>query len=262
MIWRREGVFNGGCLMVCAVTIGVVLMISGVSGHFEVEESDGSVSNVTGLIPLYIGVLLPLSSNGDWAEEFANQSMAAMHIAVADLNNRSDILPDHEIHLVVRDTQGSSARALNLLYEMILSKPSMIAFVGTIEAETTKILAAVTGIWGIIQMGFANSAIGLSDHRLYPFFIRTMGSSSDLNKVKLQICERFGWSKISTITEATEPHAGIMEDLHELLDYRNFTLVSRQSFYYDPAGVISRLKVVVACPGCPLAGSPDEAIPQ
>eukprot|EP00057_Strongylocentrotus_purpuratus_P029131 XP_011683605.1 PREDICTED: gamma-aminobutyric acid type B receptor subunit 2-like [Strongylocentrotus purpuratus] len=218
MIWRREGVFNGGCLMVCAVTIGVVLMISGVSGHFEVEESDGSVSNVTGLIPLYIGVLLPLSSNGDWAEEFANQSMAAMHIA------------------------GSSARALNLLYEMILSKPSMIAFVGTIEAETTKILAAVTGIWGIIQMGFANSAIGLSDHRLYPFFIRTMGSSSDLNKVKLQICERFGWSKISTITEATEPHAGIMEDLHELLDYRNFTLVSRQSFYYDPAGVISRLK--------------------
>nr|XP_054761955.1 gamma-aminobutyric acid type B receptor subunit 2-like [Lytechinus pictus] len=125
---------------------------------------------------------------------------------------------------------------------MILSKPSKIAFVGSIEADTTKILAAVTGQWGFIQMGFANSAIGLSNHLLYPYFIRTMGSSSDLNKVKLQICERFGWRKISTITEATEPHAGIMEDLHGLLEYQNFTLVSRQSFYYDPAGVISRLK--------------------
>ena len=93
--------------MVRAVTLGVALMISGVSGHFEVEESYGSVSNASGLIPLYIGVLLPLSSNGDWAEEFANQSMAAMNIAVADLNNRSDILPDHQIHLIVRDTQVS-----------------------------------------------------------------------------------------------------------------------------------------------------------
>ncbi|XP_041472380.1 gamma-aminobutyric acid type B receptor subunit 2-like isoform X2 [Lytechinus variegatus] len=211
-------------------------------GHFEVEESEAKVSNTSGLIPLYIGVLLPLSSNGNWAEEFANQSMFAMDLAVADLNNRSDILPDHQIHLVVKDTKGSTALALNLLYEMILSKPSMVAFVGSIEADTTKILAAVTGQWGIIQMGFANSAIGLSNHLLYPYFIRTMGSSSDLNKVKLQICERFGWKKISTITEATEPHAGIMEDLHGLLEYQNFTLVSRQSFYYDPAGVISRLK--------------------
>ncbi|XP_041463881.1 gamma-aminobutyric acid type B receptor subunit 1-like [Lytechinus variegatus] len=216
-------------------------MTPGISGHFEVEEIEAKVSNDSGLISLYIGVLLPLSSNG-WEEEYANQSMVAMNLAVDDLNNRTDILPDHFIHLVIRDTKGSTALALNLLYEMILSKPSMIAFVGSIEAETTKILAAVTGNWGIIQMGFANSAIGLSDHLLYPFFIRTMGSSSDLNKVKLQICERFGWSKISTITEATEPHAGIMEDLHSLLDDRNITLVTRQSFYYDPAGVMDRLK--------------------
>ena len=36
----------------------------------------------------------------------------------------------------------------------------MIAFVGTIEAETTKILAAVTGIWGIIQVSIVPSVLG------------------------------------------------------------------------------------------------------
>ncbi|XP_071479938.1 gamma-aminobutyric acid type B receptor subunit 2-like, partial [Diadema antillarum] len=137
---------------------------------------------------------------------------------------------------------GSSGRALDQLYDLLLGRRQIIAFAGTIEAETTKILAEVTGQWGVIQVGFANSAIGLSDHARYPYFVRTMGSSADLNKVKVQICQRFGWTRVSTITESVEPHIGVMSDFHELLETENITLHSRQSFYYDPSGAVSRLK--------------------
>ena len=121
MICRHGAGLSRGGLSWWAVALGLALglslMASQVSCHFEIDESKAVVSNVSGLIPLYIGVLLSLSSNGNkWAEEFANHSLIAMNLAVSDLNNRTDILPDHAIHLIFKDTQVRVATVIFIDY--------------------------------------------------------------------------------------------------------------------------------------------------
>ena len=53
---------------------------------------------------LYLAGLFPLSVPG-WIGDYGLQSLSAVQIAIEDINKREDVLPDHELVLVYRDTQ-------------------------------------------------------------------------------------------------------------------------------------------------------------
>lgn len=54
--------------------------------------------------PLYIAGLFPLSPGG-WIENYGNQSLISVSMAIDLINNRSDILPEHELILVYNDSK-------------------------------------------------------------------------------------------------------------------------------------------------------------
>ena len=60
-------------------------------------------STTPGRKPLYIGGLLPLTKGS--SPDFGPTAFAGCKLAVDDINNRSDVLPDYELIVNWTDTQ-------------------------------------------------------------------------------------------------------------------------------------------------------------
>ena len=55
--------------------------------------------------PLYIGGLLPLSEADGWSRFFGYSAKVGAELAVIDINNRSDVLPDYNLVLNISDSE-------------------------------------------------------------------------------------------------------------------------------------------------------------
>ena len=61
------------------------------------------VALVTCRQPLYVGSLLKLTNH--WASKYANAFATIWEFAFEEIGNRTDILADYSLHLVIKDTQ-------------------------------------------------------------------------------------------------------------------------------------------------------------
>ncbi|XP_033634235.1 gamma-aminobutyric acid type B receptor subunit 2-like [Asterias rubens] len=193
--------------------------------------------------PLYIGGLLPLSEADGWSRFFGYSAKVGAELAVIDINNRSDVLPDYNLVLDISDSEADQAVALNRLYELLYSPPVKVAIFGPLLSGTTEIVAQVIAKWDIIQMSPGASTPVLTDRVKYPHTYRTLTSSAAFAAAELQIIHKFGWTKIATFHQAREPHIGRTNEFLKLAaSDENISVVSTETFYNDPLEALQRLK--------------------
>ncbi|XP_033634882.1 gamma-aminobutyric acid type B receptor subunit 2-like [Asterias rubens] len=213
-------------------SVWILVLVMGFAGNYA--------STTPGRKPLYIGGLLPLTKGS--SPDFGPTAFAGCKLAVDDINNRSDVLPDYELIVNWTDTQHNLPITLNKLYEFIYNPPVKVAIFGPLFSSITEVLAEVIGQWNITQISPGASTPVLTDRVKFPHVYRMLTSSAAFGTAQAGIVRQFGWTKIATLNTATEPHKGRINSLKDEESESNFTVIISESFLTDPLDALKRLK--------------------
>ncbi|XP_061822760.1 gamma-aminobutyric acid type B receptor subunit 1 isoform X1 [Nerophis lumbriciformis] len=186
---------------------------------------------------LYIGALFPMS--GGWPGGQA--CLPAAKMALALVNERTDILPDYELELIHYDSMCDPGEATKLLYDLLYTEPIKIVLMPGCSSVST-LVAEAARMWNLIVLSYGSSSPALSNRQRFPTFFRTHPSATLHNPTRVQLFQKWKWTKIATIQQTTEVFTSTLDDLEERVKEAGIEISVRQSFLSDPAVAVKNLK--------------------
>uniref|UniRef100_W5KWH6 Gamma-aminobutyric acid type B receptor subunit 1 n=1 Tax=Astyanax mexicanus TaxID=7994 RepID=W5KWH6_ASTMX len=186
---------------------------------------------------LYIGALFPMS--GGWPGGQACLPSAKMALEL--VNKRTDILPDYELELIHYDSQCDPGEATKLLYDLLYTEPIKIVLMPGCSSVST-LVAEAARMWNLIVLSYGSSSPALSNRQRFPTFFRTHPSATLHNPTRVQLFQKWGWTKIATIQQTTEVFTSTLDDLEQRVKEAGIEISVRQSFLTDPAVAVKNLK--------------------
>ena len=116
--------------------------------------------------------LAPLS--GEW--DVGQTTAAAMPIAVEDINNDPNLLPNHELQFVFGNTNCSVNTALPLVMNFWATKKRNVdAFIGGGCNRVCEYISLLAGKWNLPVISWGCMSGHLSNRKTFPTFVRTVG---------------------------------------------------------------------------------------
>uniref|UniRef100_A0A8C5B0J2 Gamma-aminobutyric acid (GABA) B receptor, 1b n=1 Tax=Gadus morhua TaxID=8049 RepID=A0A8C5B0J2_GADMO len=186
---------------------------------------------------LYIGALFPMS--GGWPGGQA--CLPAARMALNLVNRRSDILPDYELELIHYDSMCDPGQATKLLYDLLYTEPIKVLLLPGCSSVST-LVAEAARMWNLIVLSYGSSSPALSNRQRFPTFFRTHPSATLHNPTRVQLFQKWKWTKIATIQQTTEVFTSTLDDLEERVKEAGIEISVRQSFLTDPAVAVKNLK--------------------
>ncbi|XP_008279515.1 gamma-aminobutyric acid type B receptor subunit 1 [Stegastes partitus] len=186
---------------------------------------------------LYIGALFPMS--GGWPGGQACLPSAQMALDL--VNKRTDILPDYELELIHYDSMCDPGEATKLLYDLLYTEPIKIVLMPGCSSVST-LVAEAARMWNLIVLSYGSSSPALSNRQRFPTFFRTHPSATLHNPTRVQLFQKWKWTKIATIQQTTEVFTSTLDDLEERVKEAGIEISVRQSFLSDPAVAVKNLK--------------------
>ncbi|XP_070777975.1 gamma-aminobutyric acid type B receptor subunit 1 isoform X2 [Enoplosus armatus] len=186
---------------------------------------------------LYIGALFPMS--GGWPGGQA--CLPAARMALDLVNKRADILPDYELELIHYDSMCDPGEATKLLYDLLYTEPIKIVLMPGCSSVST-LVAEAARMWNLIVLSYGSSSPALSNRQRFPTFFRTHPSATLHNPTRVQLFQKWKWTKIATIQQTTEVFTSTLDDLEERVKEAGIEISVRQSFLTDPAVAVKNLK--------------------
>nr|XP_033487791.1 extracellular calcium-sensing receptor-like [Epinephelus lanceolatus] len=141
------------------------------------------------------------------------QYAQAMHFAIVEINNRTDLLPGISLGYKIYDSCRSMSRAVRVTLALangneVLSAPSeapctrsaqVQAIIGETSSSPSMAIATVIRSFYIpVISPFATCAC-LSDKTKYPSFLRTIPSDAYQSRALAQLVKHFGWTWVGAI---------------------------------------------------------------
>ncbi|XP_066580245.1 gamma-aminobutyric acid type B receptor subunit 1 isoform X2 [Amia ocellicauda] len=191
----------------------------------------------TGKKTLYIGALFPMS--GGWPGGQA--CLPAAQMALDLVNKRPDILPDYELQLIYHDSKCDPGEATKLLYDLLYTEPIKIVLMPGCSSVST-LVAEAARMWNLIVLSYGSSSPALSNRERFPTFFRTHPSATLHNPTRVQLFQKWKWTKIATIQQTTEVFTSTLDDLEQRVKEAGIEISVRQSFLSDPAVAVKNLK--------------------
>uniref|UniRef100_A0A9J8C4V1 Gamma-aminobutyric acid (GABA) B receptor, 1b n=1 Tax=Cyprinus carpio carpio TaxID=630221 RepID=A0A9J8C4V1_CYPCA len=188
-------------------------------------------------IQLYIGALFPMS--GGWPGGQA--CLPAAQMALDLVNKRTDILPDYELELIYYDSMCDPGEATKLLYDLLYTEPIKIVLMPGCSSVST-LVAEAARMWNLIVLSYGSSSPALSNRQRFPTFFRTHPSATLHNPTRVQLFQKWKWTKIATIQQTTEVFTSTLDDLEQRVKEAGIEISVRQSFLTDPAVAVKNLK--------------------
>uniref|UniRef100_A0A6Q2WQT3 Gamma-aminobutyric acid (GABA) B receptor, 1b n=1 Tax=Esox lucius TaxID=8010 RepID=A0A6Q2WQT3_ESOLU len=186
---------------------------------------------------LYIGALFPMS--GGWPGGQACLPSAQMALDL--VNKRTDILPDYELELIHYDSMCDPGEATKLLYDLLYTEPIKIVLMPGCSSVST-LVAEAARMWNLIVLSYGSSSPALSNRQRFPTFFRTHPSATLHNPTRVQLFQKWKWTKIATIQQTTEVFTSTLDDLEARTKEAGIEISVRQSFLTDPAPAVKNLK--------------------
>ncbi|KAI5087362.1 gamma-aminobutyric acid type B receptor subunit 1 isoform X2 [Silurus meridionalis] len=192
---------------------------------------------VEGKKKLYIGALFPMS--GGWPGGQACLPSAQMALDL--VNKRTDILPDYELEMIYYDSRCDPGEATKLLYDLLYTEPIKIVLMPGCSSVST-LVAEAARMWNLIVLSYGSSSPALSNRQRFPTFFRTHPSATLHNPTRVQLFQKWKWTKIATIQQTTEVFTSTLDDLEQRVKEAGIEISVRQSFLTDPAVAVKNLK--------------------
>ncbi|XP_077991623.1 gamma-aminobutyric acid type B receptor subunit 1-like [Glandiceps talaboti] len=177
--------------------------------------------------PIYIGGLLVLSGEDVF---WAGSVYPGVLLALEDINQRNNILPDHELKVVVNDTRGDAGMAIHSLIGLASSPPTKIMLLGGAQGEEAVALAETSKWWNMIHVAPATTIPLLSDRERFPFCFRTRMSLLMFSPVNVALLNYFGWQQVGLIYTNDASFLTIVRILTNELTQAQITIVASEPF--------------------------------
>ncbi|CAG02742.1 unnamed protein product [Tetraodon nigroviridis] len=110
---------------------------------------------------------------------------------------------------------------------------------GTSGANGCSLWCPVRPAW---QLSYGSSSPALSNRQRFPTFFRTHPSATLHNPTRVQLFQKWKWTRIATIQQTTEVFTSTLDDLEERVKEAGIEISVRQSFLTDPAVAVKNLK--------------------
>ncbi|XP_041270212.1 gamma-aminobutyric acid type B receptor subunit 1, partial [Onychostruthus taczanowskii] len=162
-------------------------------------------------------------------------------MALEDINERRDILPDYELRLIHYDSKCDPGQATKLLYELLYNLPFKIILMPGCSSVST-LVAEAARIWNVTVLSYGSSSPALSNRQRFPTFFRTHPSATLHNPTRVQLFKKWGWTKIATIQQTEEVFTSTLDDLDRRVKEAGLEITFRQSFFSDPSASVRNLK--------------------
>ncbi|KAH9514527.1 Gamma-aminobutyric acid type B receptor subunit 1 [Bulinus truncatus] len=177
--------------------------------------------------------------SGSWAGGVG--CLPAVEMALADVNNRTDILPDYKLEMKRGDSQCKPGLGTKVLYELLYEKPTKLLVLTGCSIVST-FVAQAAKMWKLVVLSYGGSSPALSNRERFPTFFRTHPSATLHNPIRVKVFKRFKWQRISTIQETQELFTSTIEDLEQRVKEAGIDIAVRQSFLTDPTNAVRNLK--------------------
>ena len=142
-----------------------------------------------------IGVLLPtVEVNG----KLFNQPIRAVLMAVDEINDRSDILPNTRICVVVNSTSYDRWQAVQAALWQI-NVANVAAIIGGSDASEAKLIATITREASVPLLSPLDIEFESDLQTLYPTLFRVGDAYDRLRDLIRDVLEQFGWRNVTVI---------------------------------------------------------------
>ncbi|XP_055075057.1 gamma-aminobutyric acid type B receptor subunit 1 isoform X2 [Misgurnus anguillicaudatus] len=167
--------------------------------------------------------------------------LPSAQMALDLVNKRTDILPDYELELIYYDSMCDPGEATKLLYDLLYTEPIKIVLMPGCSSVST-LVAEAARMWNLIVLSYGSSSPALSNRQRFPTFFRTHPSATLHNPTRVQLFQKWKWTKIATIQQTTEVFTSTLDDLEQRVKEAGIEISVRQSFLTDPAVAVKNLK--------------------
>ncbi|KAG7225362.1 hypothetical protein INR49_027345 [Caranx melampygus] len=141
----------------------------------------------------------------------------------------------------LRHQMCDPGEATKLLYDLLYTEPIKIVLMPGCSSVST-LVAEAARMWNLIVLSYGSSSPALSNRQRFPTFFRTHPSATLHNPTRVQLFQKWKWTKIATIQQTTEVFTSTLDDLEERVKEAGIEISVRQSFLTDPAVAVKNLK--------------------
>ena len=130
------------------------------------------------------------------------------HLATEQINNSSNILPEHELQIIDIKSEACGRNIINeglvnFYRELVKNNSCIVGVVGMICSSQTNVFAPLAGHPSI---GYIQNALSVSPaHRNtseFPYLFHTISSSSAFNKAAIAMMKVFNWRRIGLVHDS------------------------------------------------------------
>ena len=166
---------------------------------------------------------------------------AAARLAVAQINNDSDILPNHTIKLLVKDTATDTTTGTTVAKAAVTD--GAVGIIGAASSGVSQVVAQAVSDTNTPVVSYSSTAASLSNTTAYPNFARVAPPDSLQAAALAQYLVGQGVTEVATLASSDAyGKGGITEFLNALPD--NVTVATSQEFMAGGSDVSSQLKAI------------------
>uniref|UniRef100_A0A3B4E4M8 G-protein coupled receptors family 3 profile domain-containing protein n=1 Tax=Pygocentrus nattereri TaxID=42514 RepID=A0A3B4E4M8_PYGNA len=186
-------------------------------GHFDqlAFMANGDIT-IGGIFPLHYRVELPTT---DYTEKpltaqcqgFDSRAMRwalAMRLAIEEINNSADLLPNHTLGYRIFDSCATPVTAQRAVLAVLngqdvaeSSMCSLLAIVGESGSSQSIVVSRTLQPFSIPMISYFSTCSCLSDRKQFPTFFRVVPSDDYQVKAIAQLLKKFGWRWVGVVTE-------------------------------------------------------------
>uniref|UniRef100_A0A673WWU8 Extracellular calcium-sensing receptor-like n=1 Tax=Salmo trutta TaxID=8032 RepID=A0A673WWU8_SALTR len=158
-----------------------------------------------GIFPLHYRVELP-------GTDYTHQPLATMRLAVEEINQSEQLLPNHTLGYKIFDSCATPVTALRAVLAVLNGQGEeqspmcsgaspLIAMVGESGSSQSIVLSRTLQCSMFFQISYFSTCSCLSDRKEYPTFFRVVPNDDYQVKAIASLLQRFGWKWIGVIRE-------------------------------------------------------------
>ena len=210
----------------------LLLLLDLCSGGLQAQQQHCPVLYLLNVRPIYPALdrAIPVWDGG------LNVSPAG-HLAVEQINNRSDMLPGYELGLIDIDSEACgvsiiSRGVVNVYSELVNQNHCIVGVVGLYCTAVTNVISPMVShpdIGGYVQLAASTSR--LQDRTTLEAsanLFHMVGLSSEFNKATLALMHALEWHRVSLIHHSGDIfHDSIANDFVQRIGYTDLELIAR-----------------------------------
>ncbi|ELU09058.1 hypothetical protein CAPTEDRAFT_121651 [Capitella teleta] len=148
----------------------------------------------------------------------------ALTLAVEQVNNDSEVLPNHRLEMEIAETYGQEEESIRLT--VLLLKSNISAYIG--PQETCLHEARLAAVFNTPMISYFCTNHELSNKELFPTFARTKPHDSQISKALVSLLQHFEWKKVVFIYN--DKQQKLAETIQTVLGYNDIQVTATRSF--------------------------------